>query len=411
MSDTIKREQYIPVRRHELIDLLCKLEGVTPEQQKHWRIISNLLASLFHFEFLRTIDELAQDYAPFDPDRETATLRELVAMDRARLLESLFSTFSQLMGRANFYHVTEEELLAALKGRSRWGLSMDVDFGIFDRLAVYVRGKTTGKRSFRNWKRMWKMEDVEVPIYRRLVIMLKLREDSKARIGPEVNSNGVYIKAFKDIPQEDIEMLLPGAKLKMSNLDKTKLTFPMLTFLILTAWNVIVVPVLKLVGLAFIKGPVGAGAIGLWGLAAASGTYGYRSYYSYNFTKNQYSLQLTRSLYYQNLDNNAGVLYSLLNEAEQQEWREAILSYFCLWKAAPSEGWTAQQLYQYVEAFLATHAELKVDFEVHDAIKKLERLGLVTMDQDRLQIIPLEQAIEKLHEAWERQFKRTIHGE
>lgn len=410
MADYTDREHYIPLRRQELLDLLCQLKGITAEQQTQWRVISKLLASLFHFEFLRTIEDLAEDYAPFDPDRETTTLRKATPVRRAELLDHLFGTFGGLLKRANFHHVTEAELQAALEGRSRWGLSMDVDFSIFDRLAVFVRGKTTGKRSFRNWKRMWKLEEVEIPVFRRLVVMLKLREDSKLRIGPEVNSNTVYLKAFKDIPQEDIEMLLPGAKLKLNNIDKTKLTFPLLTFVILTAWNVVVMPLLKLVGLAFIKGPVGAGAVGLWGLAAASGTYGYRSYYSYNFTKNQYSLQLTRSLYYQNLDNNAGVLYSLLNEAEHQEWREAMLGYFCLWKYAPPAGWTARQLDDFVEEFLQKHTGQKVDFEIHDALAKLVRFGLITQDGDTLRSIPIEQAIDRLHEAWEREFKRTIHG-
>ena len=36
----------------------------------------------------------------------------------------------------------------------------------------------------------------------------------------------------------------------------------------------------------------------------------------------QYQLNLTQSLYYQNIDNNAGALFRLLNEAEEQEFRE-----------------------------------------------------------------------------------------
>ncbi len=410
MAEYTEREHYIPVRRNELIELLCKQPGLTLEQKKQWRVISNLLSSLFHFDFLRTTDELAEDYSPFDPDRETTQLREVNALQRSTLLDKLFSAFSHMLGRANFHHVTEEELCGALESRSKWGLSMDVDFSIFDRLSVFVRGKTTGKRSYRNWKKLWKVEEMEIPIFRRLVIMLKLREDSKLRIGSEVNCNVVYMKAFKDIPQEDMEMLLPGAKLKLNNIDKTKLTFPLLTFIILTAWNAVIVPLLKLIGLAFIKGPVGAGAIGLWGIAAASGTYGYRSYYSYNYTRNQYSLQLTRSLYYQNLDNNAGVLYNLLNEAEHQEWREAILGYFCLWKFAPKEGWSAKQLDDFIEDFLQRETKQKVDFEIDDALQKLERLGLAKITGKTISIVPIEAAIDKLHEAWEREFKRTIHG-
>ena len=45
-------------------------------------------------------------------------------------------------------------------------------------------------------------------------------------------------------------------------------------------------------------------------------------------TKRRYMLNMTQSLYYQNLDNNAGVLLRLLEEGEQQEACEAILAYF-----------------------------------------------------------------------------------
>ncbi len=58
--------------------------------------------------------------------------------------------------------------------------------------------------------------------------------------------------------------------------------------------------------------------------------YGVRSFYGYLQTKQKYQLNLTESLYYQNLDNNAGVISRLLDEAEEQENREAVLAYtFC----------------------------------------------------------------------------------
>jgi hypothetical protein len=411
MAEFVDREHYIPLRRKELIDLVCRCSESAPEEQCQLRTISRLLASIFHFEFLRTIEDLADDYAPFDPDRETASLRQSTPAERFALLDKLFTNFNAMLERGNYEPLTENQLQKALAGRSRWGLTMDVDFGIFDRLSVYVRGNTTGKRSFRNWRRFWKAEEIEIPIFRRLVVMLKLREEAKGRIGPEVNSNGVYVKIFKDIPQEDIEMLLPGAKLKMNNIDKTKVTFPMLTFIILAFWNVIFVPMLKFIGLAFIKGPVGAGAVSLYGIAAASGTYGYRSYASYNYTRNQYSLQLTRSLYYQNLDNNSGVFYMILNEAEQQEWREAMLGYYCLHKDSPPQGCTAAELDDGVEAFLEKHAGLKVDFEIGDAMKKLERLRLVHKDDaERFRAVPLSEAIERLREAWDGQFKEALRA-
>jgi hypothetical protein len=309
-----------------------------------------------------------------------------------------------MLGKANYRHITEEQLKKALLSRSRWGLTMNLDFSIFDRLSVYYRGDAIGRRVFRNWRKWWKEEEVEVPVYRRLVVMLKLRDMARNRIGREVNSTGVYVKSFKDIPKDDVEMLLPGARLVMNRFDKTRVSFPLLTFVGIAVWNV-----LKVVIAGVAAGPVSAGAVGVWSLAVGSGAYGYRSYASYNLTKSQYSLQLTRSLYYQNLDNNAGVFHSLLDEAEQQEWREAILGYFCLLKLAPPEGYPPGQIDNRIEQFLETHTSLKVDFEIKDAVQKLERLKLVNRDDEgRYRPGPLQDAADRLHEAWDEQFQRAI---
>ena len=84
-----------------------------------------------------------------------------------------------------------------------------------------------------------------------------------------------------------------------------------------------------------IKGALLAAAAGIYGILTVLGVtvgYGMRSFYGYLQTKQKYQLNLTESLYYQNLDNNAGVLTRLLDEAEEQENREAALAYFFLWR-------------------------------------------------------------------------------
>src|SRR6185436_10749928 len=95
-----------------------------------------------------------------------------------------------------------------------------------------------------------------------------------------------------------------------------------------------------------------AAAAGVYGILTVLGVtcgYGIRSFYGYLQTKQKYQLNLTESLYYQNLDNNAGVLSRLLDEAEEQENREAILAYFFLWQARGAQldqpsGLTADEL-------------------------------------------------------------------
>src|SRR5205823_1453688 len=114
--------------------------------------------------------------------------------------------------------------------------------------------------------------------------------------------------------------------------------------------------------------------------------------------------QLTQSLYYLNLDNNAGVLTQLLDEAEEQECREAFLAYYCLWRFASGPGWTAPALDDYVEMDLERLAEIKVDFEIEDALAKLERLQLVVKTGDRYAAVPIEQALERLDYTWDNYF-------
>jgi hypothetical protein len=114
---------------------------------------------------------------------------------------------------------------------------------------------------------------------------------------------------------------------------------------------------------------------------------------------------LTESLYYQTLDNNAGVLTHILDEAEEQECREAILAYFCLLRHAPPQGWTSEQLDDYVEMYLEGSAKLKVDFEIGDALEKVERLGVVVKSNNFYKAVPLEKALEKLDYRWDNYFQ------
>ncbi len=55
--------------------------------------------------------------------------------------------------------------------------------------------------------------------------------------------------------------------------------------------------------------------------------YGYRTFSAFQNTRKTYQLQLHQSLYYQNLDNNAGsVLFRIADKAEEQEAREPLSS-------------------------------------------------------------------------------------
>ena len=117
-------------------------------------------------------------------------------------------------------------------------------------------------------------------------------------------------------------------------------------------------------------------------LAAGFCGYAYRSLHSYQTKRQTYILQLVRSLYFKAVDSNTRRLMRLFDEAEEQECRETYLAYFCLWRFAPPQGWTAPQLDDYVEMYLEGAAGLKVDFEIGDALAKLERMRIVKKNGD-----------------------------
>jgi Protein of unknown function (DUF3754) len=141
----------------------------------------------------------------------------------------------------------------------------------------------------------------------------------------------------------------------------------------------------------------------IWGITAGTLGYGYKSYYGYLQTKQAYHLSLTQSLYFQNLDSNAGVLTRLLDEAEEQECRTTILAYYCLWRYAPEEGWTSDELDLTMDLYLDRYAEIELDCTGLDAMAKLRKLGLVEIaDQasERYRALPLSQALQVMQSNW-----------
>ena len=133
-----------------------------------------------------------------------------------------------------------------------------------------------------------------------------------------------------------------------------------------------------------------------------------KSFLSYFRTKKNYQFGLTKSLYLKNLDNNSSVIYRILNEAEEQEQCEAILAYTFLWQNDDSknQGLTGRELDDAVEQFLLRVTEIEVDFEVHDALGKLARLGLAHVDRNgRWTAEPIENATETLNENWKALFQ------
>ncbi len=393
MAEYKDREHYIPVRRHDLVNLLCTDRGLDGAAAGQFRQFADLLSATFHFEYHQLLEDLKNEYSPFDPDECTKPMVSLTSQQRAQKLDRLFERFAWLMERANFKRLDRQEIIEATKAVSDWGLNMDVDFSVFERFDLFARGDTVGTRYRRRWRNWRRLESIQLPVYQRLVLIVKLKPSKRLPGG--VDTDDVFLKIFKDIPKIDLEMLLPGARMRMPGIARLKLGSSLLSGL---AW----------ISYSIVRQILAAAVLGwyfMWGPLLAVFGYGYRQYYGYQSTKTAHSLRLTQSLYYQNLGNNQGVLFHLLDEAEEQECREALLAYYCLWRYAPPQGWTMADLDDYVEMDLERLATIKVDFEIDDAMAKLERLKLVTKNGARYVALPIEKALESLDYTWDNYFK------
>ena len=387
----------MPIRTTDLVELLCNRAEMTAANRDAFLNLARLLAATFHFQFHHELQDLKNAYAPFDPDSDTVGASSASEVARETQLNALFDRFGWLVERANFRRLSEQDLNAALANRSDWGLDLEVDFELFKRLELYARGDTTGTRSRRNWRNWFRWEEVPVPIYQRLVVILRLRNTGSR--SPHLDTQNVFIKLFKDIPKMDLEMLLPGTKVRMSLVDRAKIIMPTLTGVGITVWKII-----KGVMLAAAAG-VSSGIM-LLGLLGGTLGYGARSLFGYLRTKEKYQLSLTKSLYFQNLDNNAGVLCRLLDEAEEQENREALLAFYFLWQLAPAQGWSSEELDRQIESYLREVTGRDIDFEVGDALNKLIRLDIVqTLPNGHLRAIPIAQALTRLDQAWDNYFE------
>ncbi len=386
-------EHFIPIRKSDLLWALMCDADLRDEDRRELKRYCGLLDATIHYQFNQRLERLKELYAPFDPDAATVPVADDNPAERERQLPALFDRIAELLRKANYRKLDRNEIETATDAASEWGLRLHVDFQAFERLDVYACGDVLAKRERRRWWNAYRKEEVLVPLYQRLVVIVRLREHKWH--DKQVDINAVYLKMFKNIPKQDVDMLLPGTRFRMSMLDRGKILLPTASGVVLA-----VVKIIKgAVVLAF------SGVYGLLALVTGMIGYGVKSFLGYQHTRDRYHLNLTRSLYFQNLDNNAGVLFRILNEAEEQEFREAVLGYFLLWRRAGCEGWTLEELDRAAEACLARMLGFHVDFEVRDALQKLVRWGAVEpAGAGRWRALPPETAFVQLDRAWDDYF-------
>lgn len=408
----VHREKFLPVTRNALLDRLTAPSAWQNGEGAHARRFLRYLDYWRRQSYSTKLLELEQAYEPFSPDTDLLRTRTFSAQDRKTLQERLVRSMAELLEQANFTRVDPSNVHFILTKDSAYGLDLEVDLEAFEEVLIHYRGATTiteRRRDIRKAYMGWR--EVKVPVFQRVCLLFKLkpfdvrvqevmrerkldRKDAervvrqmRGLLPATVSSDYVYIKMFKNMPRSDVEMIFPNTKVRFRLFDKIKFG--------VTAGGGLGMGVF---GTAT-KVAIASNPYTLVGAAASLGGIALRQASNFVNQRNRYMVVLAQNLYFHAMADNRGVMTLLADRAAEEDIKEEMLLY-CILAKEPVNVRDIRQVDEAIEAYLKTTFGVTVDFDVQDALERLQRDGIVrVLPNGILEVLaPLEGArhIDKL---------------
>ncbi|MBA3685073.1 MAG: DUF3754 domain-containing protein [Planctomycetes bacterium] len=405
-------EHFIPFRKADLVAMCLGDPRMLTADAKAFSEFCVILAATFHFEFHRELETLKDLYAPLDPNRDTRELLGDAAPDLVERERELLTTLGRVLTRGNYRLLEPDELNRALNEESVFRVKLHVDLGDFAQIVLHARGSRTSKHALSRWFGLRK-ETKEVEYYERVVLYARFHDaehfPAKRRKKLAFTPGSTLLKLFQNIPKADLEMLLPNTEVRMKLADQLIIGVPAIAgglglFLKLGASLLLLFSFLSFyLGLTDQRVELNKAHLVGFGLGLLLfGMHLFRQMGRFKNRKIAFMKALSDSLYFKNLDNNAGVFHKLIDDAEEEECKEALLAYFVLHSSGMAMD--AATLDAAAESWVKARTGYDIDFEVEDGLAKLVRLGLVTRDGDAYRAVPLAQAKGELDRRWDGYF-------
>ena len=283
-------------------------------------------------------------------------------------------------------------------------IRLHVDFDEFSEVLLFCRGVSKREETISSLFGLIK-KTICFTNYDRVVLYVRYRDDL-----PVGKPGSTLLKLFQNVPKADLEMLFPNTSVRMRLMDKLLIGVPAIIsggVVLTTKLGASLVLVGSLLGfwLGLSSEPVELNKTSIMILLAgfaALGGYLWKQFNNFKNRKLRFMQALTQNLYFKNLDNNAGVFHRLANDAEEEECKEAVLAYyFLLTSEAPM---TRAELDKTIENWLQEKWQCTVDFEIDDALNKLQALKLVIETDDKLSVVSIEDGIKTLDARWDDYF-------
>ncbi len=404
-------ERFIPFRKTSIVTMCA--DEVAAGERESFQAFAELLASLLHHEFRAQLEALKDTYYPFNPDADTRTMVELGPTERQAAQQRLVDELTALAEDANFERISSDDLGRAFVEESLLKVRLEADFDDFEQVVFYRRGVHTRQEELKHLFGL-RRRTIEFTNYGKVLVYVKFKDaahfDAKGKNVDDLpfTPGSTIIKLFQDVPRADLEMLFPNARVRMRLVDKLLIGVPAVVsgvIVVVTKLIASLIPVLLLLGfwLGVRREPVELNQGQLVALGAALAAFGgflVRQYTKFKNRKIQFMKALSENLYFRNLDNDAGVFHHLLDAAEEEEVKEAVLAYHFLRTAG--RPLTAAELDRRIEDWFTGRWDATFDFEVDDGVGKLRRLRLVDDDgQGRLTAVTLDEAKRRLDQIWD----------
>lgn len=406
-----QRDGFIAARKAELAETIAADAGA---EAANVRDVYRLLGALLHHQAHERLETLKRLYDPLDPDAPPARRDTSMAA-----FEAFEAALIEALTRANFAEIDPDTVQTREATKRLTGLSIKPSAAGTRRVRYFARGARDETIEVKRWFGL-KRERIDVQTMSDVVVLVGFKAEDEAearadrtalkRMRRGVRQGAALVKHFRNVAGPELVTLHPGAKPSMRPRDQAMLAGPAVVAgvpVLLNLWPALTVIFAVLAAYFGAQGVIEENELKR-ALAAVSGlvavgAFIMRQRLKYEATNLRYQKQLADTVYFRNLANNAGVLDLLVGAGEEQDSKEAFVAYGALLKA--EHPLAKGEIDNAAESFLKDKFGLEVDFEIQDALAKIEALGIVARDGgETYRATPPAEALVRLDAAWDRLF-------
>jgi hypothetical protein len=439
MSSKNHRESFIPYPRQDIIHLCLTDGNLDQEAIRDFQTFCDILTAFFHFQFHSTLEQIKANYQVFNPNADVQPLYEPALQDYEQMSDQVVQAFKTILEKANYLPISKDMIHEVVDTRSLIKLKTSVDFDDFEQVLCYYRGNSENTIQVKQF--FWGEKQQTIQFFERLVLLLKFKGEGyfhthKNRKKRQVSKQNfipgkIYLFFHKNLPKPNLSLLFPNLQTSMPLKDKLLFAVPLTVAAAPIAAKLFLHMLLLLAAFLALQHPeiareilqkkitttldIVPSTVAFLTILIAFVGFAMHHYKHYKATTIQFQKDVTDTLFFKNLANNAGVFQMLVDIAEEEECKEIILVYYhLLISPVPL---TPEELDVRIETWLLEKTGTSIDFDIHSPLKTLQSIrGLAKSssvdqsllsydDQGRCKVLPLKDAKIVLDYVWDSVFR------